>query len=301
MLRYFALLALIALVSAQNTTTTEVNVSTNSTVGTSTHSETTMSTNSTTTLIPSSTTSTSTVSTTTPTAKPTPSTSPKPPPSVPTPAVFSGNVTENKTTCIMFEFGVKVTFKYNTTNGLKLTGFVFSLNSTVDKTLSHCNDSSERLFIKSPETETSANLSLVFNKVKSDVSVSDLDLSFLSNDELMPGSKLANGTVITGNKRNLTLFKVAEEHSYLCSAVQSGNLDSDNNDIIDIQIEFVDSKVEAYSKSEKFDSPIDCKSADISDVVPIAVGAALAGLVIIVLIAYFIGRRRSRRLAYQSV
>lgn len=40
---------------------------------------------------------------------------------------------------------------------------------------------------------------------------------------------------------------------------------------------------------------------EINDVVPIAVGAALTGLVIIVMIAYFIGRRRSRRLAYQSV
>lgn len=40
---------------------------------------------------------------------------------------------------------------------------------------------------------------------------------------------------------------------------------------------------------------------EINDVVPIAVGAALTALVIIVMIAYFIGRRRSRRLAYQSV
>lgn len=40
---------------------------------------------------------------------------------------------------------------------------------------------------------------------------------------------------------------------------------------------------------------------EINDVVPIAVGAALTGLVVIVMIAYFIGRRRSRRLAYQSV
>lgn len=40
---------------------------------------------------------------------------------------------------------------------------------------------------------------------------------------------------------------------------------------------------------------------DTSSVVPIAVGAALAGLVIIVLIAYLIGRRKSRQLGYESV
>lgn len=37
-----------------------------------------------------------------------------------------------------------------------------------------------------------------------------------------------------------------------------------------------------------------------SSIVPIAVGAALAGLVITVLIAYLIGRKRSRR-GYESV
>ena len=40
---------------------------------------------------------------------------------------------------------------------------------------------------------------------------------------------------------------------------------------------------------------------DINDMIPIAVGAALLSLVGVVLIAYFFGRRRSRRLAYQSV
>uniref|UniRef100_A0A2C9KY32 Lysosome-associated membrane glycoprotein 5 n=1 Tax=Biomphalaria glabrata TaxID=6526 RepID=A0A2C9KY32_BIOGL len=38
-----------------------------------------------------------------------------------------------------------------------------------------------------------------------------------------------------------------------------------------------------------------------NSVVPIAVGAALAGLVVIVLIAYLIGRRRSRKSGYESV
>jgi lysosomal-associated membrane protein 1/2 len=38
-----------------------------------------------------------------------------------------------------------------------------------------------------------------------------------------------------------------------------------------------------------------------SDIVPIAVGCALAALVVIVLIAYLIGRKRSRQKGYQSV
>lgn len=44
-----------------------------------------------------------------------------------------------------------------------------------------------------------------------------------------------------------------------------------------------------------------CPADDATDVVPIAVGGALAGLVIIVLIAYLVGRKRSRARGYQSV
>lgn len=39
----------------------------------------------------------------------------------------------------------------------------------------------------------------------------------------------------------------------------------------------------------------------VSDVVPIAVGIALAALVVIVVIAYIIGRRRARQRGYQTV
>lgn len=46
-------------------------------------------------------------------------------------------------------------------------------------------------------------------------------------------------------------------------------------------------------------NPSTTKSPD-SDIVPIAVGCALAGLVLIVLIAYVIGRRKSHR-GYEKV
>lgn len=47
-------------------------------------------------------------------------------------------------------------------------------------------------------------------------------------------------------------------------------------------------------------SAVHCTADNTSDVVPIAVGCALAGLVVIVLIAYLVGRRK-RSGAYQSV
>ena len=61
--------------------------------------------------------------------------------------------------------------------------------------------------------------------------------------------------------------------------------------------------IDAFRESaETQNSVILCPADDdVNDMIPIAVGAALLALVAIVLVAYFIGRRRSRRLAYQSV
>jgi len=51
---------------------------------------------------------------------------------------------------------------------------------------------------------------------------------------------------------------------------------------------------------DEFQTPSDCSYRP-NDVVPIIVGCALAGLVLMVLIAYLIGRRKSRARGYQSV
>lgn len=311
------LFASIALVCAQNTTVND------STGNSTTHSPPTTasikpSAQTTTTVAPTTTTKNPTTTvpskTTTITPKPTPAPTP-----VPIPAVepFRGNVTEEEedksnNTCINVQFGVKITMKYNTTDKVVVsTGFIIPSNASVNSQSSHCSQvnktNSEAITIRFDNTEhTSATLTITFNKNDTNVFVEDIALSFKATQDLFPGldSKLI-GTTVKVYTNDTNLFKVAKTHAYTCSAVQSAKLDLGGVDNIhDVLIEFTDSKVEAYidkSKKGVFDSEIDCKSADISDVVPIAVGAALAGLVIIVLIAYFVGRRRSRRLAYQSV
>lgn len=53
-------------------------------------------------------------------------------------------------------------------------------------------------------------------------------------------------------------------------------------------------------KQKEFEDEIHCDADKIADIVPIAVGCALAALIIVVLIAYIVGRRR-RSASYQSV
>ena len=54
------------------------------------------------------------------------------------------------------------------------------------------------------------------------------------------------------------------------------------------------------SKLLLLQASIDCLYQP-NDIVPIAVGVALAALVVAVLIAYMVGRRRNRHAGYQSV
>lgn len=54
------------------------------------------------------------------------------------------------------------------------------------------------------------------------------------------------------------------------------------------------------ARPNQFQIPLDCAFHP-NDVVPIIVGCALAGLVVLVLIAYLVGRRKSRARGYQSV
>jgi len=99
---------------------------------------------------------------------------------------------------------------------------------------------------------------------------------------------------------NLGTFQTPLKHSYSCLAEET--LKSPAGDF---SLKIREVQLEAYRLTapghREFSTAVQCPADDATDVVPIAVGAALAGLVVIVLIAYLIGRRRSRARGYQSV
>jgi lysosomal-associated membrane protein 1/2 len=108
------------------------------------------------------------------------------------------------------------------------------------------------------------------------------------------------GTDFNFSMMNKAAFQTPLNHSYSC--MQQEILKSDDGLV---SVKLSDIRLEAFRKTAQghkdFSAAIDCPADDASDIVPIAVGAALAGLVVIVLIAYLIGRRRSRSRGYQSV
>lgn len=109
-------------------------------------------------------------------------------------------------------------------------------------------------------------------------------------------------TVLNGttNTKDL-IFSTSQNRSFQCKSNQTFTMDTTpelKNGSLELLI--YDFQAQAFSfrndSSGAFDKRVRCSmDQKTSKVVPIAVGAALAGLVVVVLIAYLIGRFRSRK------
>ena len=70
--------------------------------------------------------------------------------------------------------------------------------------------------------------------------------------------------------------------------------------ILDLGYDFLLFPKEIFLWLSLFQAAMDCLYEP-NDVVPIAVGVALAVLIVVVLVAYIVGRRRNQARGYQSV
>lgn len=254
------------------------------------------------------TTTTTVKPTTTTTVKPTTTTTaapktttvaptPKPTPA-PEPKLIEGNVTEGNYTCMRYEFTVEFFIKFNTTENKTNTAIVpLPLTSLAEFSNGTCSSAKESLSLI---YNKDLNLTLTFAKNDNSVYLDSVSLFVVYDNKSFPNIHTnLIGTNHTYNLNSLSPnFNVEKSHSYVCA-----NVTVPKSAEGDVQVVFSNLRLQAFmeqSKKGEFSSEHNCQN-EINDVVPIAVGAALTGLVVIVLVAYFIGRRRSRRLAYQSV
>lgn len=112
-----------------------------------------------------------------------------------------------------------------------------------------------------------------------------------------------NQTVQLIHMSQNTDFKTPEKMSYHCTRDQKFNMTETigGSDTVGY-IRIKDVQVEAFrsANSTDFSTVHDCDSSETSDVVPIAVGIALAALIVVVLISYLCARRRSNSSGYMS-
>ncbi|GAB6019874.1 Lysosome-associated membrane glycoprotein 1 [Chamberlinius hualienensis] len=119
-------------------------------------------------------------------------------------------------------------------------------------------------------------------------------------DALISGQATANATEL--QKIGDADYTIDYGASYVCDSLIPINFTEASAGIVAVQANVKHFRYQAFKAGDKYNTERHC-GADFgtSDIVPIAVGCALAGLVLIVLVAYLIGRRRSRQKGYQSV
>lgn len=206
------------------------------------------------------------------------------------------NVTSSKynfQNCIVAQFGVYLEI------GAKQ--FIQLNNGTVNPGLSKCHNETAnpevqpQLVVDFPCTQ----LVLKFNhtpvpKAEQKVMV-----------EAILGHYTLNGTQYNFLNTTNHFATTMSGHYYKCNAEQAIGLSVTN--VADVSIHFSNVRLEAYKTTNGTDFyaiPEECAldNQPISDLVRIGVGICLIALVAIVLVAYFIGRRRwSERSSYESV
>nr|CAD2160665.1 unnamed protein product [Meloidogyne enterolobii] len=216
------------------------------------------------------------------------------------------NKPSKKTFCLIFEAGITGTLQYKDEHNSTLTRqFAVPENSgetTLDKDASTCGEKLQRLTfnfvpIMTPTVpETEANypwrISLEFNK-------SDDGHSYMLKEHY-------NSALLWSTQKSRVDWTASVNSSYgptgfLCS---QNDLPLNSTDSV---LHFNQLKIVAFANqtSPSFNNTQSYQycaaDARTSDLVPIIVGACLGGLVIIVLVAYLIGRVRAKRQGYNSV
>lgn len=257
-------------------------------------------------------TTTTTPNTTPPTTTPrSTSTEPAPTPE-PTPDEYF-RVVEKNLTCVMFGGDVRFTVTYPNTLG-KTASSTISVPQPGGKDVNstgQCDlDGTVREFLSiswgAIDNRTSFNLT--FNSSNDKWMMVNTELYLYLDEETFPNATDAGQyLLVSGVFPGLSLVAVDTNSSLVCrAAVSSKNFTAqitNSTEAYTVTASAVGVQVEAYNaipNTKDLQQGSRCEADITSDLVPIAVGCALAGLVLLVLISYLVGRRR-RAAAYQSV
>ncbi|XP_033226900.1 lysosome-associated membrane glycoprotein 1-like [Belonocnema kinseyi] len=270
---------------------------------------------------PSTTTTESTTTPTKPTAPTTTPTTPSPPTSSTVPSTTSGPPTTKapptpvpletgkwfwngtNETCIVVEMAVQFEIMYpsNMTNNtssqkLNLPAKSVAVNGS-------CNPMEQILTLSWNSTLGSDNDSLTIHFVKNvsskQYTLHHLELVILPQ-ELPNYNSTSNKTLKYVHMKDE--FQTKLSNSYRCANPPKFNLTNEGSNVKVGTIQLSNVQFQAFrsDKTINFGQAEDCIT-DTPDVVPIAVGCVLAILVVIVLVAYLIGRKRAQARGYLSM
>ncbi|XP_027740418.1 lysosome-associated membrane glycoprotein 1 [Empidonax traillii] len=214
-----------------------------------------------------------------------PATSPAPTSSPSNPTVGKYNVTGPNGTCVLAYMGLQLNITYPKKDekmGLDLLNFV-PRNTSVS---GRCDS-------------TSALLNLTFEKTRIifqfalNASAEKFFLQGVNVSTTLPPE--AKNPNFEASNNNVSGLRATVGNSYKCNSEENLQVtDEALINVFNVQIQVF--KIDG----DKFGPVEECQQDENNMLIPIIVGAALAGLVLIVLIAYLIGRKRSHA-GYQTI
>ncbi|KAB0372262.1 hypothetical protein FD755_016054 [Muntiacus reevesi] len=190
-------------------------------------------------------------------------------PSPTKPVVGSYSVVNSNGTCLLATMGLQLNLTHDK------VASVFNINPNTTNTTGSCQPQTALLRLSSSNIKY---LDFVFAvKNENRFYLKEVNVSMI----------LVNGSVYSISNTNLSYWDAPLGSSYMCNKEQTVSVSGA------FQINTFDLRVQPFSVTEgKYSTAQDCSADDDNFLVPIAVGAALAGVLILVLLAYFIGLKR---------
>ncbi|CAF0874108.1 unnamed protein product [Brachionus calyciflorus] len=203
---------------------------------------------------------------------------------------FTVNHTNTKNPCLMARFSASFLISYSANINQTTTLQNVRVNLTkLEDFYGTCENTTNSLFIK---FERDWTLSMTYTQDKNEYSLSNVKLSYFVDSRLFPNATEFGNQEAENN--NLNEFNVNTGKSYKCYA--GTNIPLGNN----VTVEFKNYQAQAFIKnSDKtvtFDTAVECVGDIIGSnkLVPIVIGIVLTVLIVLVLVAYVVGRRRYR-------
>lgn len=227
-----------------------------------------------------------TTTTAPPTTASTTTTAPAPttPPGTPERGIYSVK-NSNGTVCLLAHMGLQLNVTYLSQSPNKTVQGLVNLAPNLTSSSGSCGASSATLVLTQEQITT---LSFIFtlNSTSHKYHLSGITLLANWSDMAVPFSV---------NNTNLTYLQSTFGRSYMCNAEQTLTV------VPTFSLNTFRLQVQPFGvTTDQFATAEECQMDQDQMLIPIIVGAALAGLVLIVLIAYLIGRKRSHA-GYQTI
>jgi len=220
--------------------------------------------------------------------------------------------TEDNVTCVMFAGDFTLNVVYNTTKGTSREAEIkLPAPSSNPSVLGLCGPTNGTSWIQvqwGVANQSTTMFHLEFTSIADQWELSAVQMAIQMSSDVFVDSPDAGKTLyVMGSLPDLSAVQVPVNSSLSCRGnVESSNFNgtvAGSEQVYTVTADALGFKLQAFNAVPhvtSLQSGPHCSADAMSDIVPIAVGCALAALVLLVLVSYLVGRRR-RAAAYQSV